>query len=82
LILLSRSTADADCPNHLPASFERNSTREDHDATLIRHMDPKNGPPDWDFAATFFVDKSNAREVNASFIETSIAHAGRDAPKD
>jgi hypothetical protein len=38
LILLSGSTAGADGPNYLPASLERNSTGENHDAACIRDV--------------------------------------------
>jgi hypothetical protein len=41
LILFARAPTHADGPNNLTTLLERNATREDHHAAVIRNMNPK-----------------------------------------
>src|SRR4051812_33145954 len=39
LILLAHSAADADATDYFSSALQRNSSGEDHDATVVRYMD-------------------------------------------
>src|SRR5260370_3234045 len=41
LILLARTAAHTYTPNHLPIAFERDASCNDHDSTMVGHMNPE-----------------------------------------